>query len=371
MSAENESVEYADGPTSTVRRRRRRRRRKKPETDKLATAVETGTEEVSATNAALEVVTASGNSSSGVDSVLLKLKESVSGGDLYTALQVYKALFARFAKRGEIEQATGLAVRGTCLLLSCGLTRAGTDLGKQLVELLSESHTAATDEITDQIIAIVKAYPTHPESSNDQDQTRAVDDTCDEDCKSFLVVALEWSSSQGEYPRGHPKLNLEAARLYRRTDDAYNACLKYLFSEQCGENAQYVYELARSGGYNSECDLFLARTVLQLLAVENVRDALTFYKEYHSLVQADKWGRLDSPLVNFLKLLLDVCKRGKEALPLFQLLKARYSKSLERDPALPPCMARIATKFFDVPPPKKGGIMGMLESMLGGPPKAR
>jgi hypothetical protein len=371
---EEEQIEYAEGPTATVRRRRRRRRKPPSPSSSTTTATSTAT----ATAAAAVAVVSASSSSGGVESVLRKLKESVSGGDLYTALQVYKALFARFAKRGEVAEATELAARGACLLLSCGLTRAGTDLAKQLVELLSDTRTPATDANTAHLLAIVRAYPTHPEAvaaaaaavaASSSSKSVIVDDTCDEDMKAFLVVALEWSSAYGEYPRGHPKLNAEAARQYKRTGDTFNACLRYLFAEQCGEHARYVFDLASGGGYRSERDLFLARAVLQLLAVENLRDAVIFHDTFHGLMASDGGSRLETPLVNFVQLLLDVCKRSKEALPLFQLLQARYAKSLARDPALAPCMARIATKFFGVAPPKKGGMLGMLESLLGGPKK--
>ena len=222
----------------------------------------------------------------------------------------------------------------------------------------------------------MRAYPSHPESakSSSSSDTVTVDDTCDDDLKAFLVVAVDWSSAHGEYPRGNPQLNAEAARHYRRTGDTFNACLRYLFAEQCEEHARYVFDLASSGGYQSEQDLFLARGVLQLLAVENLRDAISFHDTFHMLATSNRkdGGRrsvLETPLGNFVHLLLDVCKRSKEALPLFQLLQARYAKSLARDSALSPCMARIATKFFGVPPPKKSGMLGMLESLLGGPQK--
>ena len=151
----------------------------------------------------------------------------------------------------------------------------------------------------------------------------------------------------------------------------FNACLRYLFAGQCEEHAEYVFELANTGGYRSEVDIFLARAVLQLLAVENLRDAIKFYDTFHQLFSRSATGsdknhsKLDTPLVNCVQLTVEVCKRVR----MHSALSAspeRYAKSLARDLALGPCMARIANKFFDVPPPKKEVCLECLNRYLEG-----
>jgi hypothetical protein len=319
------------GPTSTVRRRRRKRKgTKTSSTDPAANssgstnANDAAASSLNSMDVDLAVAAVAHTATSGgVDSVLRKLRESVGGGDLYTALQVYKALFARFAKQGDVEPATELAAKGSCLLLKQGLTRAATDLALQLVELFTESHTQATETNTAHLLAIVRAYPTHPEATTPQG---AVDDTCDEDAQRLLRLAVKWSSAEGPFPRGDPRLNYEAACAYRRTGDASNACQRYMFSEQCEEYAQYLHELASTKGYRGELDIFLARAVFQLLAVENIRDAIQVRAAF--MLQCGGKKTLDTPLMNCVELLLDVVQRGKPALPLFQLLQDRKSTRL-------------------------------------------
>ena len=145
------SEEFLTGPTSTVRRRRKKKKTKST----TSTATTTNTE-------VDEAVAIAASSTGGVESVLSKLRDSVSDGDLYTSLQVYKALFARFAKQGDVEPATELAAKGSCLLLRRGLTRAATDLAFQLVDLFTESHTEASETNTVHLLNIVRAYPSHP-----------------------------------------------------------------------------------------------------------------------------------------------------------------------------------------------------------------
>ena len=352
--------DFMAGPTATVRRRTRRKRKGAG----TAQANTTTTTSHSVTTSAIPsvdeaVAVASSNTSGGVESVLRKLRDSVGDGDLYTALQVYKALFARFAKQGDVEHATELAVKGTCLLLRRGLTRAATDLANNLVELFIDSHTKAEDNNTLQLLTIARTYPTHPDTLACEG---SIDDTCDEDAQRFLGHAIKWSSAEGAMPRGDPRLNYEAALAHRRTGDASNACLRYMFAEKCEEYAAYIHELASQGGYRGELDLFLARAVLQLLAVENVRDANLVCQSFMEHCS----NSLDTPLVNFVVLLLDTVRRGKDALPLFQLLQKRYERSLSRDETLQACMGRIANKFFGVAPQRQGGLMGMLEGLMSG-----
>lgn len=76
-------------------------------------------------------------------------------------------------------------------------------------------------------------------------------------------------------------------------------------------------------GHKTERDLYLARGVLQLLSLENLRDANIVYNSF--LTQAP----ISSPLINFLRFLLVTLER--QALPLFQLLQQKYALSLERD----------------------------------------
>lgn len=351
--------EFLEGPTATVRRRRRKRKTSKTS----STSTTTSTSPAAPPTEVEEAVAVAASSTGGVDSVLRKLRDSVVDEDLYTALQVYKALFIRFAKQGDVEPATELAAKGSCLLLRKGLTRAATDLALELVTLFAESHTKANETKTAHLLTIARAYPTHP---NAPPCKGAVDDTCEEDAQRFVVAAIRWSSKEGVHPRGDPRLNYEAACSYRRVGEASNACSRYMFSEHCEEYAAYLYDLATTQGYRGELDLFVARAVFQLLAVENIRDGVQVQHCFLKLVQEQSGKTLDTPLVNCTGLLVEVCQRGKQGLPLFQLLQQRYAKSLQRDETLHTCMGRIATKFFGVAPPKQGGMMGMLNSLLGG-----
>ena len=118
-------------------------------------------------------------------------------------------------------------------------------------------------------------------------------------------------------------------------------------------------------GYTGEYDLFLGKAVLHLLALESVRDASNVMEKYISLCESE--GRYkETPLINMLKLLIETVHRGKKARPLFELLQKMYQKSILRDPVLQSCMSRIGFNYFEIPIRKAGGVLGMLESLMGG-----
>ena len=61
----------------------------------------------------------------------------------------------------------------------------------------------------------------------------------------------------------------------------------------------------------------------RLLSLENLRDANIVYEKFLENI------KLDTPLINFLRFLLLTLERN--ALPLFKLLKVKYSVALRRD----------------------------------------
>ena len=117
-------------------------------------------------------------------------------------------------------------------------------------------------------------------------------------------------------------------------------------------------------GFKGETDLFLARAVLQLLALENLQDANVVYETFLALA-AQSGQPVDTPLTHFLGFLLQCLQR--EAAPLFKALVAAYEPSLARDEEMKLLVARIGKVFYRIEPPKTGlsAMMGMMEAMLG------
>jgi len=77
--------------------------------------------------------------------------------------------------------------------------------------------------------------------------------------------------------------------------------------------------------YPSEKDLLITRSVLMHLCLQNLKDANIVYSLFKS-----RYPALDTPLFNYTRFLLLTLER--DALPLFDLLRTTYQKSLQRDP---------------------------------------
>jgi hypothetical protein len=77
--------------------------------------------------------------------------------------------------------------------------------------------------------------------------------------------------------------------------------------------------------YPSEQDLLVARAVLMYLCLQNLKDANIIYSLFKN-----RYTTLDTPLFNYTRFLLLTLER--DALPLFDLLRNTYQKSLQRDP---------------------------------------
>ena len=251
-------------------------------------------------------------------------------------------------------------MEGSCLLIEQGLTRAGTDLAKQLVELFVTREVVPTKLLVQKMMQIEASFA-HVSKSGCRGE---VDSTIDEDMQTFLLSAIKWTAKQGRYPHGNPDLNHAAAKVYLRQGDFYKTCLRYVFARQPEEFASFLFARAKMG-YAGEYDLFLGKAVLHLLAVENVNDASRVMEQYTSLCKSEVRYK-ETPLINMLKLLVETVYRGKKARPLFELLQKRYQKSIDRDPVFQSCMGRIGFNYFGIPMPKAGGVLGMLESLMGG-----
>jgi len=118
-------------------------------------------------------------------------------------------------------------------------------------------------------------------------------------------------------------------------------------------------------GYPSEYDLFIARATLQYLSLSNLRDANIIFSE------TTKNMAVNTPLLNYIRFLLLTLERN--AYPLFELLRQKYSPSLSRDSSFSQYLDHIAQVFYKAKPQSSSGPAGggfgnffsdMLKSLL-------
>lgn len=200
------------------------------------------------------------------------------------------------------------------------------DLGDMLLKTVLEAkEQPLTDTAVDAIEAISASFPTPPPPAS----------------ISFAKAASRWANhapaeggssamedAEGEVDHPHRLLQARLHTLAGRVCTAAGAEHRpdaqkhYLEAFKPTEFAAFLHTWA-GDGYESERDLFLARAVLQLLCLGNMRDANAVRNEYYRLAGADAAAAagavgnkaLDTPLCHFLRFLLLTLEVRKHCLP--------------------------------------------------------
>jgi len=177
----------------------------------------------------------------------------------------------------------------------------------------------------------------------------------------FVKMAIDYSSECGPYQHGEPALHRLASFAAIKAKDFPRAARHLVHAHNPEELCMLVVRWAKMGPA-SEYDLYLTRTVLQLLCTDNLKDANAFYKLFLEALPLNEPSQ--QPLVHFTGFLLRTLER--DAYPLFKTLREKYAAALARTRGMSPSfdqyLDRIALNFFNVKP--AGGGMGTLLDML-------
>ncbi|CAI5716710.1 unnamed protein product [Hyaloperonospora brassicae] len=288
----------------------------------------------------------------GIENVTKKLQLQLKTGDYYGALQLYKTLFMRYLKVDDPsveqqEKAAALALDAALVLLEHDENTAAVEMANLMISVFVDFDHDVDDRHKQSVRQIASAFEQKPQFSAD--------------ATGFLKNAVKWSAVKGARKRGDPELQLLLARAYCMTGDFPHAMKHFLHAETPEELADALFQWSKTG-YPSESDLYLARAVLQLLSLENLRDANKVYEAY--VAKCEHAGRaVDLPLINFTRFLLLTLER--DALPLFQMLQERYALALARDSSLKSYLGIIGQRFYGLQPPRSG-LSSLLEMFSGG-----
>eukprot|EP00516_Mucochytrium_quahogii_P011216 CAMPEP_0203788092 /NCGR_PEP_ID=MMETSP0100_2-20121128/2636_1 /ASSEMBLY_ACC=CAM_ASM_000210 /TAXON_ID=96639 /ORGANISM=" , Strain NY0313808BC1" /LENGTH=300 /DNA_ID=CAMNT_0050690759 /DNA_START=208 /DNA_END=1110 /DNA_ORIENTATION=- len=281
-----------------------------------------------------------------------RLADSVKNGDAYSALQTYKTFQARLLKKDKYDEAIDLLRSGSIVLLEHQDLTAGTELSQMLVETLEAGKVEQNDDVMNVIEEVNAAFM----------KVDAKEEAVKNQCR-FLKACITWSylKNFGRYEKGDPRLHLLAAQAKIRINDATGASANFLHSHRPDLFAEFLVNVSTMG-YVREKDLFLARGVLQLLALENLKDAVVLHDTFLDIINKQGQKMPDTPLYHFTTFLLKTVER--DAYPLFKMLCEKYSTTINRDPTFPMYIDRISEVFFGVKPQKKG-LQAMMDNMLG------
>ncbi|XP_076955991.1 protein GET4-like [Bidens hawaiensis] len=301
-----------------------------------------------------------------------KLKNIVEEGNYYGAQQMYKTTSSRYATVGRFSEALNLLQSGACLQLEHDQVTCGGELALLFVETLVKAKVDFDDDYLDRIRKIYKKFPRIPVPQNlDLTDDEAIGQLSEifgaakirvESCSAFLKAAIKWSAESGPRKIGSPELHdMLAEYIYSESPEPDMTRVCYHFARGRNPN-RFASTLVNFMGkcYPGEDDLAIARGVLMYLSLGNLRDANNIMDEIEKLARVKELDFPDSELMRFINYLLQTLMR--DALPLFNMLRQKFSSSIERDPMFNELLEDIGEKFYGVR--RKNPLQGMFGELF-------
>ncbi|XP_024971521.1 Golgi to ER traffic protein 4 homolog [Cynara cardunculus var. scolymus] len=301
-----------------------------------------------------------------------KLKKIVDEGNYYGAQQMYKTTSARYTSVGRYTEALDLLQSGACLQLEHDQVTCGGELAALFVETLVKAKVDFDDDYLDRIRKIYKKFPRIPLPENldlaDDEAIHRLSETLGaaktrvQSCSSFLKAAIKWSAEHGPRKIGSPELHdMLAEYIYSESPEADMTRVCFHFAR--GRNPKkFASTLVNFMGkcYPGEDDLAIARAVLMYLSIGNLRDANNIMDEIKKLARAKELEFPESELMRFIDYLLQTLMR--DALPLFNMLRQKFSSCIDRDPMFNELLDDIGEKFYGVR--RKNPLQGMFGDLF-------
>ncbi|KAL2324748.1 hypothetical protein Fmac_023806 [Flemingia macrophylla] len=303
-----------------------------------------------------------------------KLEKVVSEGNYYGAQQMYKSISARYVSAQRYSEALDILHSGACIQLSHGQVTCGAELALLFVETLGKGKIPYEEEILDCLDKIYETFPrvTLPQNLWDVDDMQQLSEnigsakTRVEGCSSFLKAAIKWSAENGASSNGSPELHIMLAEyIFSESPEVDMAKVTYHFVR--GNNPKkFASTLVNFLGkcYPGEDDLAIARAVLRYLSSGNLKYANILMEEIKKQTESAEVVFPRTELMQFINYLLQTLER--DALPLFNMLRANFKASLEREPAFSEMLDDIAEKFYGIQRRNPMGMFGDIFKMMGG-----
>ncbi|XP_050208742.1 protein GET4 [Mercurialis annua] len=297
-----------------------------------------------------------------------KLENLVNEGNHYGAQQMYKSISARYAAAQRYPEALDLLQSGACLQLKNGKVTCGSELAVLVVDTLVKGKIPYDEDTLDCVREIYKMFPQiplpqHLDDLEDDDEVQQLTEaigaakTRVECCSSFLRASIKWSAEFGAPKSGSPELHAMLAEyLFSESPELDMTRITYHFVRG-NDPTKFASILVSFLGkcYPGEDDLAIARAILMYLAMGNLRDANCLMDEVKKQVESTNHELPKSDLIQLVTYLLPTLQR--DAFPLFNMLRASYKSSINREPVFGELLDEIAEKFYGIQ--RRNPLQGM------------
>ena len=289
---------------------------------------------------------------------------------------------------GQLDEAQTLVIQGVNILSSHNKYAEAADLGDMLIKTYTTNNTSLSDTIIDAICQVSSAFPANAAAAAvNITVLRAALKWASHAPLSSSFTALTSSSSTSSSSTSTTdnaltpqqillaKLHVLAARACVLAGPEYYSDGQRHYLESYGSGTEFgafLWKWSKQEGYATERDLFLARAILQLLCLGNMKDANAVRDEFLRLenqycTENEQSSLcLESPLVHFIKFLLLTLER--DAKQLYLTLVDKYTPSLNRDKVFFDYLQTIGYRYYHISPPQSGldNMMSAMMNMFGG-----
>ncbi|KAI7866296.1 hypothetical protein BDF14DRAFT_1728739 [Spinellus fusiger] len=305
----------------------------------------------------------------GTEKTLQKLKDSVESGNYYETHQMYRTVARRYNKQQKHQHAIQLLHDGAVSLMKHGQSASGSDLSNYMLETYTTFSVPVDATSLDRVVEILSLYPRNEPGR-----------------KQFINNAFSWTQKHGQYPEGDPELHDYVGTMFFY-EGHYNRAEEHLLVGT-DHSAELLGKLALAWALqektpSKEKGKFIARTVLQYLAMKSIHHASLAFNSFLASESQPQYGRgqvmmalAEAPTelviytdhwLNFSQLMLLTVQR--DASDLFVQLRKNYESVYREHKGFDELLDDIANVFFNIPKPRRQGNMlqDMLSSLFAGP----
>lgn len=269
------------------------------------------------------------------------------------AHQIYRTIYFRYSKQEKFLELADLLFDGAQKLIAERQFQSGSDLSLLLIEILQKS-TLTEAQFFSWMEQVAKLIESIEPSVVERD--------------TLIVRVVKWSSENNkENPnQGHPQMHKLIANILAQEKNYENARSHYFLSKDGRGCANVLIQISLVA-YNSEIDLVLAQSVLNLLVLKEkltARETFDSYTNQHPAIRTSS-PPYRTPLLNFLYFLLHLIDEPQ--LQSFNSLCGLYKPALSRDPDFDRQLRKIGESYFGAKPARQsqgGGLFGGLFSQL-------
>jgi len=293
--------------------------------------------------------------SRGTQKNLNNINNSIKEGKYYEAHQMLHSVSQRYVKQRKINDAIHLLHNGAKSLLNYDQEGSAFDLFKRLINIYNTENVIATEESVGRLIEILNSFKSVNQFTDDA-----------------MKLSIAWSIKNGKTQFGDKSIHHNYGLKCLKEKKYYNAETHFVFGNLDSAKALGIMAYQWSTeGYSNDYGYFIARAVLQYLAIKKLSHARTCLSSFCEKIKTNKPDSIvhntnnvdlySSSLLNFCQVLILIIER-ENTIEQFQQICQKYEELLfKTDPFLAELVEHIAEIYYNI---KKQKPHNMFEDLI-------